>query len=278
MAGVGLWFALCAAGFAVASHIVFARFGKPKTEAVDQDFQNADAINRNLIRVLCHDMGNTVTAVLGAASRALRTATMTPERNRELWDRAYRASIMQRELIEHVKQMETVRDRGTAMTLEAVDLNDVIENARFVFDEVLRQKSIQLDVQFDQSTPHLVVAERVSLCNSVFNNLVSNAIKFSPRDGVIKLSLESDHRETKLMVSDHGIGIPKELLSNLFDVSTSREGTEGESGSGLGLAIAYYYMASYGGAITVESTTADENAANHGTEFTLSFCTDKKTA
>ncbi|MCK6598635.1 MAG: ATP-binding protein, partial [Bdellovibrionaceae bacterium] len=110
--------------------------------------------------------------------------------------------------------------------------------------------------------------------HSVLNNLLSNAIKFTPRGKTIEIkgeSLNSD--QYMLTVEDKGIGIPSELLQNLFSVSkkTSRPGTEGEAGTGFGMPLVHATMKAYGGDIQVSSVPQEQNPENCGTSFKLIF-------
>ena len=96
----------------------------------------------------------------------------------------------------------------------------------------------------------------------MISNLVSNAVKFTPVGGRVRLSLERDAREVTLSVSDTGKGIAPEFLPFVFDMfrqadsSTSRE----HYGLGLGLAIARKLVELHGGSIAAESQGVDKGA------------------
>jgi len=91
---------------------------------------------------------------------------------------------------------------------------------------------------------------------SVIRNLVSNAVKFTPRGGKIIISASAvNDNFIKLKISDTGIGMNTELKSKLFLLSekTSRPGTEGEPSTGLGLLLCKDFIEKNGGKIWVES-------------------------
>ncbi|MDA3904583.1 MAG: ATP-binding protein [Bacteroidales bacterium] len=75
------------------------------------------------------------------------------------------------------------------------------------------------------------------MLSTIIRNLVSNAIKYTPKGGEITISATSEINETKVSVMDTGIGIKPEDLKNLFkiDKATSTRGTDNEKGTGLGL-------------------------------------------
>jgi CheY-like chemotaxis protein len=96
-----------------------------------------------------------------------------------------------------------------------------------------------------------------SLVMQVFNNLISNAIKFTRPDGNISISAKpsSSFRLIEFSVKDDGVGIRKENLSELFSIDTkfTSEGTAGEKGTGLGLSLVKEIVEKHGGTIRVES-------------------------
>ena len=89
----------------------------------------------------------------------------------------------------------------------------------------------------------------------VINNLLGNALKFSREGGVINLVLTESKSSVKLEVSDTGIGIPENLIPQLFEMFTpsKRPGTAGEKSFGLGLAICKQIVEAHGGKIWVKS-------------------------
>jgi len=101
----------------------------------------------------------------------------------------------------------------------------------------------------------LVFADK-SMLKSIMRNLVNNAIKFTPRNGSIKLSANQlTGNRVEISVSDTGIGIPANILEKLFrlDGDVSRKGTEGESSTGLGLIICKDFIEKQEGEFWVES-------------------------
>lgn len=107
------------------------------------------------------------------------------------------------------------------------------------------------------------------MINSVVQNLLTNAIKFTPRGGRIELSevLSREDGTTSISVKDSGVGMTDEVLNSLFRVETIRStsGTEKEAGSGLGLLLTKEFVEKNGGKLTVESS------AGKGSRFTFTL-------
>lgn len=90
---------------------------------------------------------------------------------------------------------------------------------------------------------------------TVFRNLVSNAIKFTPRNGQIELSDRIHEEKAEITIRDNGIGISPETIEGIFSISKTKtaKGTEGEKGTGLGLALCRDFVEKNGGTIYVKS-------------------------
>ncbi len=106
------------------------------------------------------------------------------------------------------------------------------------------------------------------MVNTIFRNLISNAYKFTPRGGTLEISLEINHEnKVEITIKDSGIGMPKNILDNLFSISvkTNRNGTESEKSSGLGLLLVKEYLEKNNGKVSVRSIE------NKGTTFTVTL-------
>jgi len=92
----------------------------------------------------------------------------------------------------------------------------------------------------------------------VLNNLISNAIKYSPAGGDIELDLKENHNKVRFQVSDHGLGIPKEELPYIFEpFRRVRTAQEGVPGVGLGLSVVRRIVNAHHGSIEVDSRVGE---------------------
>jgi signal transduction histidine kinase len=93
------------------------------------------------------------------------------------------------------------------------------------------------------------------MLSTVLRNLVSNAIKFTPKGGEVKVEARVEGDDVKISVCDTGIGIKPETIEKLFKIETSftTRGTENEKGTGLGLLLCKEFIEKHGGRIWVES-------------------------
>jgi signal transduction histidine kinase len=100
----------------------------------------------------------------------------------------------------------------------------------------------------------MVKAHRNSI-NTVIRNLISNAIKFTPEGGAIKLDITRRQGEVIVSVADTGVGMDKEVIEKIFRIDTKHttRGTANETGTGLGLVLCKEFMEKNGGRIWVNS-------------------------
>jgi signal transduction histidine kinase len=111
----------------------------------------------------------------------------------------------------------------------------------------------QLEFRFERLPDLLEVkGDELKLCR-VFNNLIGNAVKFTPRQGVVKVREEVLNDTLVVTVEDTGVGIPRSDLPRIFNKFYRSDGVAGTMGTGLGLAISRAIVEAHGGAINVES-------------------------
>jgi len=107
----------------------------------------------------------------------------------------------------------------------------------------------------------------INMLNTVFRNIISNAIKFTPHNGTIKIKAETVDTKTRISVADTGVGISEENIQRILDSKQhfSRLGTSKEKGSGLGLLLSKELIELYDGSISIHSLI------DHGTTVTIEF-------
>jgi signal transduction histidine kinase len=130
-----------------------------------------------------------------------------------------------------------------------------------------RANEKKIRIETDITSQILMVAVDAEKTERVFTNLVNNAIKFSPENSVITITLSREDANALLIVKDEGIGIPKENHQRIFDTFTNakRSGTAGEKSFGLGLSICKQIIEQQKGTISLESVVG------HGSSFFVRF-------
>ncbi|MBP2029194.1 signal transduction histidine kinase [Methanohalophilus levihalophilus] len=117
----------------------------------------------------------------------------------------------------------------------------------------LEKSQIILENNLENNADEIFADKRIFV--QIIYHLLDNAIKFSPKGGMVTLNLESEDDAITVKISDNGIGIPKEKMTYLFSPFNQFEEflTKRFSGIGMGLALTKYYVETHGGKIWVES-------------------------
>lgn len=204
-----------------------------------------------------HELRTPITRIRGLAETTLKG-------NDDLSEyREMAASVIDGcdDLIEMIGTMlEIAKTDSGAVELDRVplDLLEIVEEAADLFTPMADDKSI--DIRLSKSLKSaMVIGDRRRLQRAVAN-LLDNAIKYTPRGGVITVTIEIDARNVRVELSDTGIGINDNDLPHIFERFYRGDKSRSTSGSGLGLSLALAIIHAHGGDITVQSS-------EHGSTF-----------
>ncbi len=155
-------------------------------------------------------------------------------------------------LLLNLLQWAQIKTERMEISSEKTSLSSLLKNTIVLLDNVAAKKSIQLIDEVDSS--HFFNGDK-TMIGSVLQNLISNSIKFSKRNGKIIISSKIDKDKIVVSVTDNGVGISNENVKKLFKLNEhlSTCGTANESGTGLGLILCKELVEKNGGKIWVES-------------------------
>lgn len=138
-------------------------------------------------------------------------------------------------------------------------LDEQIRQSIVALEPAWEQKNIEFEADMERLTYH----GNEAMMHHVWNNLISNAIKFSPADSVICMKLYKDEDRIVFSVSDQGPGLPEEAQKHIFDKFYQADNSHKQEGNGLGLTLVKRILAIENGEIDVE------NLAQGGCKFTV---------
>ncbi len=156
-------------------------------------------------------------------------------------------------LLENLLQWSRIQQGLIPFNPEVLELLPILDESIAIILEPAKNKGIEIvcDIPDDLVS----FADRYML-QTVIRNLVSNAVKFTPKGGKVTLSAKTNRdKNVEISIKDTGIGMNKAMTDQLFriDVQTNRVGTDGESSTGLGLILCKEFIEKHGGKIWVES-------------------------
>lgn len=239
-----------------------------QVETKNKELAELSESNTALLSILSHDLANHIQIAYGFGKKADAKDIEDPDVSRYL-DKMNNALENMKRIVDEVRGYTATKSGKIEIQLSAVNLTESVKESLKYFDKAASEKHITINLTSDLELNTMIVAEPVALVSSVLNNLISNAIKFSNPRNHIDILITDLGPKVSLVVRDYGVGMPDEILSNIFNPTetTSREGTEGERGTGLGMPILKMFIDKFGAEIDVTSTTRGVS----GTEFRIHF-------
>lgn len=216
--------------------------------------RNLEELRQEFVGMLSHDLRNPLSAVIATLDLAL-DGSLGPLNNdqRQFLGNAMNDSRRMLEMLNDF--LDGYKYDAVELKLEKTefDISQLVARAIDDFSPLASERQIQLSQE--EPAVHMVVGDEGKL-NRVVSNLISNAIKFTPRGGRVTLRVQRHPRATEVSVTDTGEGIPEDEREKIFEkfyqVEKRRLGRK--AGTGLGLPLCKKVVEAHGGAIWVEST------------------------
>lgn len=224
--------------------------------------EKINARKNSMLEILAHDLKGPIGTINMLAS-SIRREVAVAENTQVIEAAKYIQEICKRNitLIRDLVNAEFLESSEAELRKERADLvweiNDVIQNYKRAEDVLVKTFSLT------SSAEKIYIGLDSLKFMQVINNLISNAIKFTYDNGLIKVDIMDQGKTVLITISDNGIGIPEHLQPYLFDKFTRarRTGLRGEEPVGLGMSIIKAIVEMHGGHITFNSRE------NEGTSF-----------
>lgn len=202
--------------------------------------QELDKLKDDFVSIASHELRTPMTAIRSYVWMALHKADIPLSQKLQRY--LYRTLISTERLINLVNDMlniSRIESGRVQITPQVFDIQSIVKEVVTEVDIKAKEKNLQLKIVEDPTLPK-VFADPDKV-HQVLLNLVGNALKFTPANGVITLSFFSDGKEVEVLVKDSGVGILKEDLAKLFTkfgrLESSYEHSSSTGGTGLGLYI-----------------------------------------
>lgn len=232
------------------------------------ELREMNASKDRFISILSHDLRGPFNPLLGFCELLMMDAeTLTPDEVKLYSQEMYESLKKQFALLENLLTWSRLQTGTLTLRPHRLNVRAVIDEIAGLFAVQIRRKQLALT---NDIPPGIFLHADDYMMRSVFQNLISNAIKFTPRHGRVTVSFAECANRIEISISDTGVGIPSNEMQNLFrlDAMHSSLGTENERGSGLGLIICREMIEKHGGSLSAKSTMGE------GTTFTISLPAD----
>jgi len=203
-----------------------------------------------VLGTVAHDLRTPLSTVTGFIELLL-DEDLTPAQ-RELGERVSHAARTMNTLTEEL--VEAVTFGASPLRSAPVDVSAVVTRVITRHQLLQPPRGVRVVLELDPTpgAPTLVSGDEAKL-ERLLDNLISNALKFSPDDGIVHVSVTADPRNAEIRVRDDGPGLPAEQLDEIFSPFHRAPGAAGVPGVGLGLTIVKQITERHGGRVHVES-------------------------
>ncbi len=206
--------------------------------------------HNNILSLVTHDLKSPMTAIMGVLD-FLSLDDLTKKEKKQSIKSARKASKSILKLIDNILVM--AKYEAGNLKIELVKINNLDEHfldIKNTFKYETKVKNINLIFNIPKGLP-IVYWDIETLHYHAFNNIISNAIKFTQEYGTISFDIEVKQKNIIITIKDDGIGIPMEKRKTIFDKYDTHNNQKVFKGSGLGLYNAYNFIKQHNGTIKV---------------------------
>ncbi len=227
--------------------------------------ERANRLKDEFLATISHELRNPLNAIMGWA-HMMRLGKLTPANVERAVETIYRNAKSQSQLVADLLDVSRIISGKLRLDVRTVDLLYIVNAAIDSIRPAAEAKSIRLQTILDPSAgPISGDADRLQ---QIVWNLLTNAVKFTPKGGRIQVRVQRVESHVDVVVSDSGIGISKDFLPHVFDRFRQADAstTRIHGGLGLGLSIVHQLVDLHGGSVSVQS-----DGEGKGATFTISL-------
>jgi signal transduction histidine kinase len=242
-----------------------ATFDEMSSRMVRQvaELKAVDKLRRELVANVSHDLRTPLASLRGYLDTLLlKEGTLTPEEQRRFLEIASKHSARLGRLVDELFELAKLDAQVAPIRREPFSMPELVQDIVLKFQLRGEQTGVRIRADFSPGLP--LVSGDLALMERVLENLIENAIRYTPAGGDVTVSLVPDAGRLIVRVSDTGCGIAEESLPYIFDRFYRGENAESRSdGAGLGLAIAQRILELHGSSLHAQSRR------DAGTTFTF---------
>jgi ligand-binding sensor domain-containing protein/signal transduction histidine kinase len=235
----------------------------------ERELRELNATKDKFFSIISHDLRNHLTALLGFSDMLYRSFKKFDDEKKHKYTRSIdQAAKDLYDLLENLLQWARTQTDVLECKPRTFDLGVLIPEVISTYSINAKKKNINLSWQINKNT--YAYADK-NMVRTVMRNLISNAIKFTEKNGDIKVTANGKDGFVEVSVLDTGVGILSEKKGTLFQIGKARStrGTAKEKGTGLGLIICKEFVEKNNGRIWFESPIPDGSKKGSAFRFTL---------
>ena len=213
-----------------------------------EELEKSAVLKTDFISNVSHEL-KTPLAIIQNYSALLQDESRDSETRQKYVSTVKQASRRLTDLITNILKLNKLENQDISTEYEKINLTEMLSQAVLNYEDIIEKKGLNLDCNFDD----VIIYSSPSYLEIVWNNLISNAIKFTESGGSIMVTLKEHLDRVEVSVSDTGCGISKETGKHIFDKFYQGDTSHSGEGNGLGLPLVKKVIDILGGEISVKS-------------------------
>ena len=232
--------------------------------AMAEELSGTETLRTDFIANVSHEL-KTPLAVMGNYAAILRQPGVSQEEKDACAEAIGEASKNLANLITNILKLNKLENQQIPLQKQAFDLAEQLRENLLQFEDAWEQKDLEIETALPDT---LSVYSDPELLSLVWNNLISNAVKFTPQGGTVGIRLEEGEQTVAVTVYDTGCGMTSQVGRHIFEKFYQADTSRATRGNGLGLALVKRVVEILGARISVKS------AAGEGSSFTVEIRRD----
>jgi two-component system sensor histidine kinase ResE len=225
--------------------------------------ERLDKLRNDFVANISHELRTPLAMLQGYSEALVDDVVSSAEERQELAKIIHEESLRMGRLVNDLLDLARIQAGHIELNLKEQPLEPVVEHTLRKFSNLAKEEQIDLIEEIEPLKHRYAIDE--DRMEQILTNLIDNAIRHTPQQGAVTISLKENERGAIIAVKDTGQGIPKDDLPFVFErfYKADKARTRGKSGTGLGLAIVKDLVEAHGGQIEVHSKMGE------GTTFTI---------
>lgn len=234
---------------------------KEDLNTMANELSKSEILKNDFIANVSHEI-KTPLAVILNYSKALENENLSKDEKKKYLFNLQKACNNLNTLVTNILKLNKLENQKLLPEITRFNLSELLANQIIVFEELIERKNLFLNCDIQED---LYISSEASYLEIIFNNLMSNAIKFSDENKEIIVSLKKINNNYIIKFKDYGCGMDAETGKHIFDKFYQGDTSHHKEGNGLGLALVKKVIDIIGGTINVESELGV------GTTFTITI-------
>jgi signal transduction histidine kinase/DNA-binding response OmpR family regulator len=230
-----------------------------REKSLREQAEKSNRLKDEFLATVSHELRTPLNAILGWG-KMLSSQKLDAEKQAQALETIHRNALSQAQLIDDLLDTSRLISGNLLLNLSPVSVKSIIESALDVVRPAAEAKGITLSSDYD-SAAQTIICDSHRLKQMIWN-LLTNAVKFTPTGGEVKIAIEQNNDTIHIIVSDSGQGISPDFLPFVFERFRQADGssTRIHNGLGLGLAIVRHLAELHGGSVWAASDGISEGA------------------